>query len=52
MRLLHPQDTAWTEQELQVYYEIIATNVYDGLKEVATAMRKAELDVRTDDALC
>lgn len=43
MRLIH--DSPWTEQELQVYYDIIATNIYDGLKELATVLRKAEIEV-------
>lgn len=40
MRILH--ESAWTEQELQVHYDIIASNVYDGLKELANAITKDE----------
>lgn len=35
----------WTEQELQVYYDIIAANIFDGLKEIAVGLKKANKEV-------
>jgi hypothetical protein len=47
MRLVH--EAAFSAQELQVYRDIIANNVFDGLRELATVLRKSSTP-ECDDA--
>lgn len=43
MRLLN--HTPWTQQELDSFYAIICSNIYDGMKEVCEMMKAQGMEV-------
>jgi len=45
MRLIH--EAAWSQEELETFYNIICANVFDGMKEVCSQM--AKMDMEFDD---